>query len=83
VWSICTCSSGAETAAEHHQHLAGRGRILTFPAASDLERIEAGDPQCHGVARRHPQLLQLARPRNFAVERRQATLLLGQEALLQ
>jgi hypothetical protein len=51
--------------------------------SSDLERIEAGDPQRHRVARRHPQLLQLARPRNFAVERRQATLLLGQEALLQ
>lgn len=59
------------------------GGILSFPAVSDLARIEAGDPQCHRVARRHPQLLQLARPHNFAVERRQATLLLGQEALLQ
>ncbi len=59
------------------------GGILSFPAASGLERVEAGDPQSHGVARRHPQLLRFARLRNFAVERRQGALLLGQEALLQ
>ncbi|HID5229682.1 TPA: hypothetical protein ACXEMK_004622 [Enterobacter roggenkampii] len=59
------------------------GRILAFPKSSGLEWIKAGDPQRDRVARRHPQLLQLAHPRNFTVERRQAALLLGQEALLQ
>ena len=63
--------------------LQAAGRILTCPAASGLERIEAGDPQSHGVARRRPQLLRFASLRDLAVERCQATLLLGQEALLQ
>jgi hypothetical protein len=59
------------------------GSILTFPTANGLERIEAGDPQSHGVARRHPQLLRLASLRDFTMEGRQAALLLVQETLLQ
>lgn len=63
--------------------LQAAGCVLAFPTASGLEWIEVGDPQRHGVARRHPQLLRFARLRDLAVERRQAALLLGQEAFLQ
>ena len=59
------------------------GSILTFPAPNGLERIEAGDPQRHGIARWHPQLLRLAGLRDFTVEGRQTALLLGQEAFVQ
>lgn len=59
------------------------GRILTFSAASGLERINAGNPQRHGVARWHSQLLCFTSLCDLAVERRQAGFLLGQEALLQ
>ena len=56
---------------------------MSFPAASGFEWIEGSDPQRHGVARRHPQFVRFAYQRNFAVKRRQAAFLLGQEALLQ
>jgi hypothetical protein len=46
------------------------GRILAFSAANGLTRIEAGDSQRHGVARRHPQLLRFASLRDLTVERR-------------
>ena len=74
------CCHGRRVAASTLQ---AAGRILAFPPASDLARIEAGDPQCHGVARRHPQLLRFASLRDLAVERCQSPFLLGQEPLLQ
>lgn len=51
--------------------------------ARGFYRVESGDPQGHGVARRHPQLLRFARLRDIPVERGQAAFLLGQEATLQ
>ena len=63
--------------------LQAAGRLLTFSAAHGSHRVEVGDPPSHGIARRYPKLLRFARLCDLAVERRQAALLLDQEALLQ
>ena len=57
--------------------------LVSSNAHLDLARIEAGDPQGHGIARRHSELLCFAGLRDVAVECRQGPFLLGQEALLQ